>query len=652
MSNSNNMFIDWDEQGGGSNDLKPGFKSFNLFQEKSAFKNSPFGEHWEKDLPSWALAFYGSAKVISKPNFKFVDKNQIISQSKADAYTKLSKGKIKPYEYKIFYHSAGDGEEVLKIYNDPKTLPTDNEIFVFIEIDDGKFDFGKIVRVKLGSQVINDMKFKFTESYLSDDELADEIIRKINLLKDDNIIVEDIKNSKDFNKLLLRAIDFEYNNKKFDEFSLLILLTSELEFLEFKSIDWLKDISGWLRERKYEDKKYWDGHLDKGYEPAFLPTSFFNKTKEEKEKLINKMVNEPLSLIDKLLEEKFGEKSVLSDFIKPKLQTFKDQINQKLKPHGLQLIEAIDVVESVETIVQYYNALWVGIWNGILEFIAGLIDLVGIILIIIKQEVGFRITDALWEKIENLFNFVYYETGDFLDLILDKAITFVYQVYYLDFNGYEVAKEIGELIPDIVTFAISWIKAAKIAKAGSVAVAAEEIAAKEALEKLEKESIEEAGEKAVKEAEENLFELFSKIIGKPIDLKLLKELQEKFSKLGGDMRFDVESFEYCAAREKSLSTKIEAITLAEDLIMLNKTATTSAVYEELIHAKQFRTGRFSEAIRKYKNNELVDNLMEKEAAEELLKNSAKWKLPKGEIELIKQRLEIFNKELKRLGYEK
>ena len=43
--------------------------------------------------------------------------------------------------------------------------------------------------------------------------------------------------------------------------------------------------------------------------------------------------------------------------------------------------------------------------------------------------------------------------------------------------------------------------------------------------------------------------------------------------------------------------------------------------------------------------------MEKEAAEELLKNSIKLKLPKDEIELVKERLNYFINELKELGYE-
>lgn len=145
-------------------------------------------------------------------------------------------------------------------------------------------------------------------------------------------------------------------------------------------------------------------------------------------------------------------------------------------------------------------------------------------------------------------------------------------------------------------------------------------------------------------------ELFSTIKGDPINKNLLKKLQKEFAELGGDMRFDEETFEYIAGREKALGVEIEAITLGDDLIMLGPKATTSAVYEELIHAKQFRSGLYDGWANKY-GNIIAENLMEKEAAEELLENAVKWELPKEEVELIKERLEFFNTELKSLGYE-
>ena len=141
--------------------------------------------------------------------------------------------------------------------------------------------------------------------------------------------------------------------------------------------------------------------------------------------------------------------------------------------------------------------------------------------------------------------------------------------------------------------------------------------------------------------------VFSKINGLTIDSKLLKKLQKEFEIQGGELKFDEESFAYIASRENVMNTKIEAITFNEELIFLNKNASTSAVYEELIHAEQFRSGKYNNWASKY-GAEGAENLMEKEAAEELLRNAKEWKLPEVEIELIKERLKYFNNELKRL----
>ncbi|MDX8569634.1 hypothetical protein OZ668_16670 [Elizabethkingia sp. HX XZB] len=157
--------------------------------------------------------------------------------------------------------------------------------------------------------------------------------------------------------------------------------------------------------------------------------------------------------------------------------------------------------------------------------------------------------------------------------------------------------------------------------------------------------------KLERENKKKRIEIFSKIRGVPINKKLLKELQEEFRRLGGEMVYSEESFQYIASREKVYNEQIEALTFNESTIFLNKDVTTSAVYEELIHAKQFREGRYNNWVKEY-NNIIAENLMEKEAAEELLEKAAQWKLPKNETELIKERLEFFKNELKILGYGK
>lgn len=77
-----------------------------------------------------------------------------------------------------------------------------------------------------------------------------------------------------------------------------------------------------------------------------------------------------------------------------------------------------------------------------------------------------------------------------------------------------------------------------------------------------------------------------------------------------------------------MSTRCKRALAGEGLILLNKKATKSAVYEELIHAKQFKSGRYNEIANQH-GNIVAENLMEKEAAEELIKNAEKLNIPIG-----------------------
>lgn len=512
----NNLFGSLFPQRNNSNGFVSGIQQTNPFS--SNFQNSPFGEYWEKNLPGWALSYFGPAKVITFPNIKIIDITQKTTETIVNNYNHLLTTKINSYKYTIYVYD--DGEKVVAHYNNPDVKVADNEVMVFIELDDGKFNFGKIVRVKLGKNVIKDLEDKFLKIDLDSDELAIEIIRKIRTTSDPDApkVITDINNSADFNSLLINAIDYEYKNKQFDDLSMFMLLIKGLDFLEFKSYGWLLSCSSWLRERKYTEDKYWDGNLKSKYEPAFLPTSIFSKTKEEKEKLIQTSIKTTLNLIDLFVENKFQEKNYITNLIHPKITTFRKELTEKLKPFEAKILKLLEqTTDDLETVIKHINALLVGIWNGVLEFIAGLIDLVGIIILIIKQEVGFRITDQLWEKIENLFNFVYYDTQKFLDKLLDKAITILYEIYYWELDSYKIVKTVGELAPDILTIYISWLKGAKFAKAGTIAEAglSEEALTKQAYEKLEKESVEEVAKKANKEVEKHLDEILEGVIKHP-----------------------------------------------------------------------------------------------------------------------------------------
>ena len=146
--------------------------------------------------------------------------------------------------------------------------------------------------------------------------------------------------------------------------------------------------------------------------------------------------------------------------------------------------------------------------------------------------------------------------------------------WYLTYDGksYFLQKELGELVPDILTFLVPVLKGSKAARIGAVVEKeAVEEAVEETIEKTVKETAEElteqeakhisqsakealesgktkeATEQAVKEAEKEIEkieevlspkekkwkELFSTIKGKPINKKLLSKLQKEIEEAFG-----------------------------------------------------------------------------------------------------------------------
>ena len=59
------------------------------FEEISPFKNSPFGQYWEKNLPTWAIEAYGPARVYNQSNFSLVDASKKIGAASAAFYNTL-----------------------------------------------------------------------------------------------------------------------------------------------------------------------------------------------------------------------------------------------------------------------------------------------------------------------------------------------------------------------------------------------------------------------------------------------------------------------------------------------------------------------------------------------------------------------------------
>lgn len=507
------------------------------FEEMSAFKNSPFGQYWEKNIHEWAKDIFGASKIIEKKNLTIVDLSKRVSYSQADAYGAFSD--TSKYNFVVYAHP--DGEEVIKMYEDPNKIPKKPfEVLVFIETDDGKFDFGKIVRVKFGPAVLDDLKDKYFRELPWNDndpqDIAEEFIKrawKASVSAQIVQAVEQEQSTPDFKDLMIKAIEYEYDNHKFDDFSWFMLIVKGGEYLDFSLPNWAFGIGHWLRAKKYKEDKYWNGDLpEKEYTPAFLPNSFFYDKQEDRVKSLKEYFHKPYDALKAEINEKITHDDPVSKVVKKWLEQNIDEC-QKITDSYLENLAKIYIPNgSFQTIIKHYHAFYVGLYNGILEFVAGLCDLVAIIILILRDELGFRMTDKLTEKFENFVNDLFYNTFELLNKICKKfyKILLDFGKWYLTYEGksYFLLKELGELVPDILTFLIPVLKGSKAAKIGTVVEKeAVEEAVEETIEKTVKETAEELTEQEAKHISQSAKEALETGKTKEATEKAVKEAEQK-----------------------------------------------------------------------------------------------------------------------------
>ncbi|WP_336690272.1 MULTISPECIES: YwqJ-related putative deaminase [unclassified Chryseobacterium] len=509
------------------------------FEEMSAFKNSPFGQYWEKNIHEWAKDIFGTSKIIEKRNLTIADISKRVSYSQADAYGAFSD--TSKYNFVVYAHP--DGEEVIKMYEDPQNIPNSDrpfEVLVFIETDDGKFDFGKIVRVKFGPAVLDDLKDKYFRELPWNDndpkDIAEEFIKrawKASVSAQTVQAVEQEQNTPDFKDLMIKAIQYEYDNHKFDDFSWFMLIVKGGEYLDFSLPNWAFGIGHWLRTKKYKEDKYWNGDLpEKEYTPAFLPNSFFYDKQEDRVKSLKEYFHKPYDALKSEIDKKITHDDPVSKVVKKWLVQNIDEC-QKITDGYLENLAKIYIPDgSFQTIIKHYHAFYVGLYNGILEFVAGLCDLVAIVILILRDELGFRMTDKLTEKFENFVNDLFYNTFELLDKICKKfyKILLDFGKWYLTYEGksYFLLKELGELVPDIIMFLVPVLKGSKAARIGTVVEkeAVEEII-EETEEKLVKETVEELTEEEGKHISQSAKEALETGKTKEATEKAVKEAEQK-----------------------------------------------------------------------------------------------------------------------------
>ena len=201
----------------------------------------------------------------------------------------------------------------------------------------------------------------------------------------------------------------------------------------------LKQIAEFIRKAKIVDDKYWrykneDGSINKDFE-AFLPITgiqeFAVSTKKSLEKK-RTIITNYLENLEAITEE-------VGFFIHTTIVTFRklfEGIN-KFIHFFLSLLEAFaDVLAHV-------NAFCIGLYNGIIEFIAGLFDLLAFFTGLMKKE-----NRTAFEESVDEFYKKYEEIGVFG---LVKEIFNVFIQKYKDApNSYDIAKYLGEDIMQIV----------------------------------------------------------------------------------------------------------------------------------------------------------------------------------------------------------
>jgi hypothetical protein len=570
---------------------KQNFFNKNTFDEISAFKDSPFGQYWQKQLPSYAIADYGPSRVLRESNFSIVDLSKRFSSALASLYNKSIDENWDDIKFVVYANP--DGSKVLKQYADPNFKPEDNQVMFLIETNDGKFDFGKIVRVKLGKNAIEKLKFQYPFLGQTDEEdLAIEFLNRSFEIKNNSSLEfseankERKLNTKELKDLLVKAIKYDYKQKKFDDMSLFLILLQGEEFLGLNTPKKILELSQWMRTKKYDEEKFWNALLEKDFTPAFLPNVLVPQNRKDIKEAIKNKFKQQIDSISKSNNNDVIIEKIFKEILNNVLLYLFDKFSSLLD-EGLKILDELLPESEMLNEIYNLNAFLVGLWNGCIEFVAGIVDLVSLVMIIARDGIGFALTDSLEEAFESLLNEIFYNFEDFIKKLWEKFRITIKEFpdWYLKYgsNQYYQYKELGELTPDIITLLVP------AAKAGKASKVAEEISLLKNLSKTEKEL---AIEKRTQEYLESYYEAFRKE-----SKNFSKELEEKTVETEIKEGFD--------NSEIDLNNKIPKTKEIEELTLKRKkTPKEEKVFLKKINLDIFLKNYADDALIKWKNPNL------------------------------------------------
>ncbi len=118
----------------------------------------------------------------------------------------------------------------------------------------------------------------------------------------------------------------------------------------------------------------------------------------------------------------------------------------------------------------------------------------------------------------------------------------------------------------------------------------------------------------------------------PMPKKQLLKIKKAFKANGGTIQYNKETDEYLESKNA------EAITYNENTILIKQKAGRASVFEELIHATQYKNGENDGSYKSRLKCEIF-------AQKKLLKYAKAYKLTKVEIEQTKNALKVYEEEL-------
>ncbi len=119
----------------------------------------------------------------------------------------------------------------------------------------------------------------------------------------------------------------------------------------------------------------------------------------------------------------------------------------------------------------------------------------------------------------------------------------------------------------------------------------------------------------------------------PMPKKQFHRLEKSFKRRGGIIQYSQATDDYLASKHA------EGITYDSKTILLKQNPGRASVFEELIHAHQYRTGKNDGSYLSRLNSEI-------DAQKKLIRHSSLFQLTQQEIEQTKSALESYKKELK------